>query len=123
MRTAEKEGFAMRQMTVIAAILAAGATWVHTGFAQSAPAPITAQQWHGGGGWKTSGKAAVAGQQWHVDALRATDNSLSGRVTLAKSEGDVASVRTLPFRLPAGGEEGHRGTYPDSVPARSCRAI
>jgi hypothetical protein len=75
----------MRRMIVIAAVLAAGAGWVHTVFAQSAPAPITASQVHGGGGWKTSGKAAVGTQQWHVDALRATDNSLSGRVTLGGS--------------------------------------
>jgi hypothetical protein len=59
--------------------------WVHTGFAQSAPAAITASQLHGGGGWKTAGKAVLAQQHWHVDALRATDNTLRGRVTLGGS--------------------------------------
>jgi hypothetical protein len=75
----------MRQMILVAVVLVTAAALAYTGFAQSAPAPITASQLHGGGGWKTSGKAAVAMQQWHVDALRATDNSLSGRVTLGGS--------------------------------------
>jgi hypothetical protein len=75
----------MRWMVVAAVLLAAVATWNHTSFAQTAAAPITASQLHGGGGWKTSGKAALAQQQWHVDALRASDNTLRGRVTLGGS--------------------------------------
>ena len=37
------------------------------------------------GGWKPNAKAALPGQQWHVDALRASDNTLRGRVTLGGS--------------------------------------
>jgi hypothetical protein len=75
----------MRRMILLAVLLAAVGAWGQTSLAQSAPAAITAQQWHGGGGWKPSAKAAVAGQQWHVDALRATDNTLRGRVSLGGS--------------------------------------
>jgi hypothetical protein len=75
----------MRRMIVVAAVLATVGGLAPASFAQTAAAPITASQLHGGGGWKTSGKAAVGTQQWHVDALRATDNSLSGRVTLGGS--------------------------------------
>jgi hypothetical protein len=75
----------MRRMILVAVLLATVATWDHTSFAQAAPAAITASQLHGGGGWKPSAKAALAGQQWHVDALRATDNTLRGRVSLGGS--------------------------------------
>jgi hypothetical protein len=79
------EGFAMRRMIVLAAVLATAAVSVPTSFAQTAPAAITAPQLHGGGGWKPAAKAALPGQQWHVDALRATDNTLRGRVSLGGS--------------------------------------
>jgi hypothetical protein len=75
----------MRWTTAIAAALVTAEVWGNGAFAQSAPAAITASQLHGGGSWKTSGKAAVGMQQWHVDALRASDNSLSGRVSLGGS--------------------------------------
>jgi hypothetical protein len=75
----------LRRMIVAAAVLATAAVWGNSALAQTAPAAITASQLHGGGKWKTSGKAAVATQQWHVDALRASDNALSGRVTLGGS--------------------------------------
>jgi hypothetical protein len=72
----------MKRMILVAAVLATAGGMTSASFAQPAPATITAQQWHGGGGWKPSAKAAVAGQQWHVDALRASENTLRGRVTV-----------------------------------------
>ena len=75
----------MRRMIVIVAALVTAGGFAYASFGQTAPAPITAQQLHGGGGWKPAAKAAVAGQQWHVDALRATDNSVRGRVSLGGS--------------------------------------
>jgi hypothetical protein len=74
----------MKRMIVVAAVLVSAAV-ARTCFAQSAPpAAITASQLHGGG-WKPSARAALATQQWHVDALRATDNTLRGRVSLGGS--------------------------------------
>jgi hypothetical protein len=75
----------MRRTILVAVVFVTAGTLAPGSFAQSAPVAITASQLHGGGGWKPSAKAAVAGQQWHVDALRATDNTLRGRVSLGGS--------------------------------------
>jgi hypothetical protein len=46
---------------------------------------ITAREVHGGGGWKTDGKAQRSAQRWSLDVQRSDDDSIRGRISVADS--------------------------------------
>ncbi len=75
----------MRAAGIRAMILAAAVLAAASAGAQNAPQAITAREVHGGGDWKTDGKAHRGAQRWNLDVHRGDDNAIRGRITVADS--------------------------------------